>query len=221
MIDRRAFLARTAAAGAAASVLPLATASAALAAETSVGDSKWDFTWTGRLRGKSRAVFDSPEIAEGGALFRAMLWREQLKEVYGTPVEDVTPVVVFRHEGIALAMDDQYWEHFDIGKAAKLKDPATKKWTKRNPIATADAKAPAPFNAISLPNFIASGGVVLACGLAFDWVASRYQEKDKLDKDAAKQRALQHLLPGVILQPSGFFAVLKAQEEGCNFFLSS
>jgi len=219
MIDRRNFLGRTAAAGLAAA-LPLGgAASTSFAAP--VGDTTWDFSWTGRLRGKSRAVFDSPEIGEGGALFRAAMWREQLKEVYGTPLEDVTPVVVFRHEGIALAMDDQYWDHFEIGKAAKLKDPATKKWMKRNPIATADANAPAPFNTISLPNFISSGGVVLACGLAFDWVASRYEEKDKLDKDAAKQRALQHFMPGVILQPSGFFAVLKAQEEGCNFFLGS
>ena len=185
------------------------------------GDTKWDFSWTGRLRGKSRAVFDSPEINEGSAIYRAALWREQLKEVYGTPIEDVTPVVVLRHEGIALAMDDQYWDRFDIGKAAKLKDPATKKWTKRNPVATASAKAPPPFNTISLPNFINSGGVVLACGLAFEWVASRYQEKDKLDAAAAKQRAHEHLLPRVILQPSGFFAVLKAQEEGCNFFSGS
>jgi hypothetical protein len=220
MIDRRSFLARTAAAGVAAAI-PLGDTRAALAAANPPGDTKWDLTWAGRLRGKSRAVFDSPKIAEGGALFRAAMWRDQLKDVYGTPVEDVTPVVVFRHEGIALAMDDQYWEHFDIGKAAKFKDPATKKWMKRNPIATADAKAPAPFNSISLPNFVNSGGVVLACGLAFDWVASRYEDKDKLDKDAAKQRALQHLLPGVILQPSGFFAVLKAQEEGCNFFMGS
>jgi hypothetical protein len=33
--------------------------------------------------------------------------------------------------------------------------------------------------------------------------------------------AKQHLLPGVILQPSGFFAVLKAQDEGCKYMLGS
>jgi len=220
MIDRRDFLARAASVGVAAA-LPASIASAETVAAIPLGDTTWDFSWTGRLRGKSRGVFDSPDIAEGGALYRAALWRQQMKEVYGTPVEDVTPVVVFRHEGIALAMDDDYWARFDIGKAAKLKDPATRRWTKRNPIATASQGAPPPFNTISLPSFVNSGGVVLACSLAFDWVASRYQEKDKLDKDAAKKRALEHLLPGVVLQPSGFFAVLKAQDEGCNFFPGS
>src|SRR4051812_43752894 len=129
MIDRRDFLARAATAGLAAA-LPLSVAAGETQrdARGASDDAKWDFSWTGRLRGESRAVFDSPEINEGSAVYRAALWREQLKAVYGTPIEDVTPVVVLRHEGIALAMDDEYWDHFDIGKAAKLKDPATKKW---------------------------------------------------------------------------------------------
>src|SRR3954470_6264592 len=54
-----------------------------------------DLSWATRLRGKSRAVFDSPQASEGGALFRAALWRKQINKVFGTPIEDVTPVVVF------------------------------------------------------------------------------------------------------------------------------
>jgi intracellular sulfur oxidation DsrE/DsrF family protein len=33
--------------------------------------------------------------------------------------------------------------------------------------------------------------------------------------------ALKHLLPGVTLQPSGVFAVLRAQEAGCQYLLAS
>src|SRR5579885_2161370 len=37
-----------------------------------------DLTWVARLRGKSRAVFDSPNVSEGGALFRAALWSSHI-----------------------------------------------------------------------------------------------------------------------------------------------
>src|ERR1700759_2362810 len=63
-------------------------------------DEKWDLTWVDRLRGKSRAVFDSPNVGEGGAIFRAILWRTQHEKVLGTPREELTPVVVIRHEAI-------------------------------------------------------------------------------------------------------------------------
>ena len=33
--------------------------------------------------------------------------------------------------------------------------------------------------------------------------------------------ALQHVVPGVILQPSGVFATLRAQEAGCQYLLAT
>lgn len=180
-----------------------------------------DLTWVAKLRGKSRAVFDSPQASEGGALFRAAMWRKQMNKAFGTPIEDVTPVVVFRHEAIPLVMDDEFWEHLGIGKDLKIKDEKTGKWTKKNPIASAQAGAPPSMKDYTIPAFTQSGGIVLACGLAFAFVASQYKEKDKLSQEDAMKRAKEHLLPGVIIQPSGFFAVLKAQDEGCKYMMGS
>jgi intracellular sulfur oxidation DsrE/DsrF family protein len=46
--------------------------------------------------------------------------------------------------------------------------------------------------------------------------------KEKLkDRDAAVARAKTMLIPGIVLQPSGVFAVLRAQEAGCNYILAS
>src|SRR5581483_9720333 len=56
-------------------------------------DDTWDMSWAERLRGKSRAVFDSPAPDYGGAIFRAVLWREQHAKVFGTSAADLTPVV--------------------------------------------------------------------------------------------------------------------------------
>jgi hypothetical protein len=102
-----------------------------------------------------------------------------------------------------------------------MKDPATGNWYRKNPIASAPPDAPAEFKEITLPAFIANGGIVLACNLAFGEIISQYKAKDKLSDADAERAAKSHLLHGVILQPSGFFAVLKAQDEGCKYMLGS
>lgn len=223
-IDRRDFLARAASASLLAAVpfdlsLPPHGDERSMATTRPLSDT--DLSWVSRLRGKSRAVFDSPRVSEGVALFRAAMWRNQINEVFGTPREDVTPVVVFRHEAIPLVMDDAFWDHLGIGKDLQWKDEKTGKWTKVNPIVNAAEDAPPKFKEFTLPAFINSGGIVLACGLAFGQIVGQYKQKDKLSSADAQQRAKEHLVPGVIIQPSGFFAVLKAQEEGCNYMLGS
>ncbi|HEY4136938.1 MAG TPA: hypothetical protein VGN65_00680 [Casimicrobiaceae bacterium] len=186
-----------------------------------IDDEKWDLTWVDRLRGKSRAVFDSPNVGEGGAIFRAILWREQHEKVFGTPRAELTPVVVIRHVAIPLVMNDEFWDHLGIGKDVKWKDEQSGKWTKRNPLSGSATGGPAEFKDYNIPAFIGSGGIVLACNLAFGEIIQQYVEKDKVAHDEAETRAKAHLLPGVILQPSGFFAVLKAQDEGCKYMLGS
>jgi hypothetical protein len=184
-------------------------------------DDTWDVSWAGRLRGKARAVFDSPRVSEGGALYRAIMWRDQYVAVFGGSKADLTPVVVFRHEAIPLIMDDAHWEHIGVGKDLGFKDPKTKKWSKKNPFSAAPADASEGAKKFTIPSFIAEGGVVLACQLAFAGIVSQYKEKDKLSQDEADKKARSHILPGVILQPSGFFAVLKAQDEGCKYMMGS
>jgi hypothetical protein len=33
--------------------------------------------------------------------------------------------------------------------------------------------------------------------------------------------AIRHIVPGITLQPSGVFAVTRAEEAGCTYFLAS
>ena len=66
--------------------VPVARASAFTAdsAHPAPLDDKFDVSWADKVQGKFRAVFDSPEISEGAALFRAMVWCDEYKSVYGT-----------------------------------------------------------------------------------------------------------------------------------------
>ena len=182
----------------------------------------WDMAWVDRLTGKYRAVFDSPQVSEGDALFRAVMWRDQHKEVYNSEPAEMNAVIVIRHAAIPLAMNDGYWERYKIGKEVKIKDPKTKKWTAVNPIRATPPDTPPKWLDYSLERFMAQGGTVLACNLAFGEVVYRVRTEEKLKtREEAVARAKEMLIPGVILQPSGVFAVLRAQEAGCNYIMAS
>ncbi|HEU5050327.1 MAG TPA: hypothetical protein VFU00_08405 [Gemmatimonadales bacterium] len=182
---------------------------------------EWDVSWTGRITGKYKAVFDSPEFSEGAGVWRAVMWRDQHKEIYGTDPADMSAVLVIRHGAIALAMGDAYWEQFRIGKELKMRNPQTRKWEVANPLRTAAPDTPPRWAGYNIEAFQASGGIVLACNLAFGEVVWRYRQAEKLSREAARARALEQLLPGIILQPSGIFAALRAQEAGCAYIMAS
>ena len=184
-------------------------------------DTTFDMQWADRVNGKFRAVFESPEISEGAGLYRALFWCDEYKSVYGTARSDMSPVLVVRHEAIALAMNDEYWKRFKVGKEAKIKTPEGKKWAEANPVGVPNPGAPPKMARYNIVNFIEDGGTVLACNLAFGEVVGRFMKDDKLDNAAARQRAIEHMIPGVVLQPSGVFAVLRAQEAGCRYIIAS
>jgi hypothetical protein len=178
----------------------------------------WDMSWVKKLTGSHRAVFDAPEISEGLPVVRACLWGKQYAEVYDTIPEDTNCVLVLRHHGISLAFDDSYWAKFPkVGQDAGLGDAVT-----RNPVRTAYPDVPEPWRSLNLEAFRESGGIILACNLAFNLLAvPMYQEADGTSAEAATDEARKHLLPGVILMPSGFFSVSRSQEAGCQFVPAS
>jgi hypothetical protein len=65
------------------------------------------------------------------------------------------------------------------------------------------------------------GVVVLACNLALDDCVDLIKNTDKISDDAARKAAIAYLVPGVILQPSGVFAAVRAQEAGAAYVKAS
>lgn len=181
----------------------------------------WDMSWTARVTGKYKAVFDSPEASEGAAIFRAVSWIEQYKEVYNAEPSELSAIVVLRHLGFYFAMNDEFWERYDVGKELKLRDANGRKWAKVNPLGPLGAGADEKSKKYGLAGFQGIGGIVLACGWSFGGAASQIAKKESLDKEAARARAKTLLMPGVILQPNGVFAALRAQEAGCAYIDAS
>lgn len=180
----------------------------------------WDMTWRAKLVGAHRAVFDAPEVSEGDPVLRAVMWGRQMAEVFGAKPSEMSRVLVMRHNGIELAMGDSYWAAFDAAARLGFKDAAGAP-LKVNPVRAARAEVPEPFRDLTLERFRAEGGVMLACDVALRfYVVPRYVATG-LSEEAAYTAAVRALVPGVILQPSGIFALSVAQEHGARFIPAS
>src|SRR5690242_2937057 len=123
--DRRAFLGRLAAlagTGAVAGALPLSLdARRALAEPAPQPGQKWDVSWTNRLKGRYRAVFDVAQIDSGYGVWRASVWEMQYAQVLGVSPADMSAVIVLRADGLPLAMQQAYWDKHLLGKAYGVK----------------------------------------------------------------------------------------------------
>lgn len=195
--------------------LAVSMAAPAAAAASAAASDKWDMSWTARVDRKYRAVFDSPGFSDGAALIRAVNWKDEHRLVYGTAPQDMSAVLVVRAEGVWLAMNDAFWKTYDVGQANHFKDEKTGKFLAANPLGSPDAEK-------GLPQFLAAGNVVLACHRAFGAVVAHVRKVDHLATDEqAEEKAMTFVLPGVIMQPSGVFATLCAQEAGCHYILAS
>jgi hypothetical protein len=219
--DRRSFLERltlgTVGIGALDALAPIPLPAAALE------QSEWDLTWTSKVTGQRRAVYDVPEIESGYGVWRAILVRKQYEDVLKVPKDQLSLVLVLRHNAICLAMNQAFWDKYNIGAESKVTDPLSGKETKHNPVAerTGEFALPPAMSGMALEPLMASGGIVLGCALAFKDMIGKVQSADKVDEAEAERRAKTYLVPGVILQPSGVFAAQLAQDSGCKYVRAS
>jgi hypothetical protein len=183
----------------------------------------WDLTWVKKLTGKYRAVFDVAQVEDGYGVWRAILWRKQYSTIFGVPEKSLSTVVVIRHDGIALALNNEFWDKYGIAKKWNVHDPASRQPFQRNPVIqrTGAAALPGEFAGFSLEDLQAGGAVILACALALRDCAQLVIDQDKVAYEDAMNQVRKMLVPGVIMQPSGIFAVVLAQDNGCRFVRSS
>lgn len=204
-VTRRDFLSDMAlgAGGALALSTVLPAEAGATSLEPNVSASEWDLTWIDRLTGKYRTVFDAAEINDGTVFTNATVFFMGFREVYRAADADMQAVIVMRHNAVPLAFNDAMWEKYGFG--ADLKIPHSEK---RNPWTG------------ELATLRGRGATLLACSLAANRRAREIAQR--LGADAEKVRAdiYANLIPGVIMQPSGVFATIRAQQAGCAFMKS-
>ena len=185
----------------------------------------FDFSWTNKLKGKAhKAIFDCAEVESGYGVWRAGMWEGQYQQSFGTKPTDSQTVLVLRHNAFAMTLNQAMWDSAAIGEMDKVTHPLTQQGTTRNPAlltSTNSENFPAQFDAFALPNFIGRGGIVLACNVALGFFAMGMAAKAGITEEEARKRIISNLLPGVIVQPSGVFACVRAQEGGCVYVRAS
>lgn len=184
------------------------------------GQPAWDTRWTERLTGRVRAVFDVPEIESGYGVWRASVWARQYQDVLGVPARDLSTALVIRHNAVVLAMQQAFWDAYGIGKRRAVTHPVTLEPTNRNPALMGPSDGVAALQVeFALGPFMQRGGVVLVCNAALQDLVPMVQQADGVAEDEARARVLRGLVPGVILQPSGVFAVLHAQQQAKALYI--
>ena len=223
--NRREFLERVTGSSALLAALPLIDASSLTDMDRATAPlraDEWDLSWTKRVTGKNRAVFDVPEIESGYGVWRSTIWMNQYKDVIGASDKDLSTVLILRHNGIALAMKQAFWDEHGLGKKKGVTNPLTQQPTDKNPALLGEADGvPMPYASFALDKFIARGGIVLGCNLAFADCVDLVKAKYGGDDASARKRALEGLVPGVVLQPSGVFAAVRAQQTGAVYVRAS
>lgn len=173
------------------------------------GKGEFDDTWTKRLTAKHRGVFDSPEIGDGLALFQARLLISGVREALGETDADTQAVVVLRHHAIPMVFEDALWAKYELGRETRLKNGRTNRFERTNPFRE------------GIEELQQQGSIILGCNLAAMKFASRAASRTKQEVDVVRQEFRASLLPGVLLMPSGIYAVHRAQEAGCTYIRST
>lgn len=224
---RREFLGQMAAsamvlAGAACAAPVAATQTAPAPPPSPAQPMHWDDSWTQRLTAKHKAVFDSPEIAENSTLglLQSQRYINGMREALGAGPTDVQAVIVVRHMSIPFAFNDAMWEKYSIGEQSKVKSGDA--WATKNPgLAARRGGGDSDRPQSNIPWLTSHGHIVLACDLATQGFAAGYATRVKSTMKAVYEELKANLAPGVILQPNGVYAVLRAQEAGCAYMRST
>ena len=188
----------------------------------SESDSKWDDSWTARLKGKLNTVFDSPQINDALALFQANAIIDNYRDVLGIGPEKLGLVVVLRHRAIPMAFNDVIWSKYEVGESLKLDDPTTGKRARRNPFinVSKDDTHGLVGPEQSIDTLRDAGVIFLGCNRAAQAWASRLAKKAGTKGEDVHEELKANLIPGVTLLPTGIFAVIRAQNVGCCYMPS-
>lgn len=224
--DRRDFLKQitlaTAAVGGSAIISPLGAEELSRAADFAAAPgAAWDMSWTEQVqRSQYKAVFDSPQLADGAALDLAADIQSSFKDVYGSE-DGARMVIVMRQLGQVMAFNDDLWNRYAIGEERKVNDPVTKQPARRNPWLKPMPGEPDWAVASKLDTLRARGAIFLVCNRAsMNW-ARAAAERTKTDLDKVQNEVRNGLVPGAVLMPTGVFALVRAQNAGCAYMKGS
>lgn len=214
---RRSFLGIIGASAAGLGLTSLAPALRARAQEKMSTSNNAEFEdWLGKIRGKHRQVFDASTSYEGLPLAWARVFL-MTNQAVGVAADDVTAVIILRHEAIPVGMGHDLWNKYKFGEAFKITDSATNAPSVRN-LWYEPKEGELKLPGMAVEDLQKSGVLFGICDMALTFYSKFvFAPKMNMDADAIKKEWVAGLLPGIQIVPSGVLAVNRTQEHGCSY----
>jgi hypothetical protein len=172
--------------------------------------------WFSRAKGKHRIVYDAPEPHDGMPIIWSWVYYLTNNST-GTPDNDMTAMVVLRHNAIPLAMEDRLWEKYKFGEMFNIKDNTTGKPAVRNPYYT-PREGDFPFSEIEgIKTLQSRGAMFCVCNMALKVYSTMVAKSAGLDPEAVRQDWVSGIHKDIQIVPSGVWAIGRAQEHGFGY----
>lgn len=179
----------------------------------------WDMSWVDRVSAAPyKAVIDGTKL-DNDPLYTAADIMDRFHEVYDTPDTQTRVVVVMRHFGAAMGVQDALWEKYGIGEERSVTDQATKAPARRNPFLRAAPNEKESWEISGkIEPLVARGVTALVCNRALMALGSSLAKKANKPVEQVQNDLRAGLVPGAYLMPNGIFALIRAQNAGCALY---
>lgn len=180
-----------------------------------------DEPWMERIRSAPfRMVFDAAEVGAGAVFSNAASYLSGTRQDAG-PHDVVLPVVVLRHAAVALALDDFAWCRYPVGKLVGSRESRTIQDATQNPFLCERPGLPHGVERGETIAALTPDVLFLVCDSALASIAAILARNGQESTDHVLADLRQHLLPGMLRQPTGILALARAQRAGCSYIKSS
>jgi intracellular sulfur oxidation DsrE/DsrF family protein len=176
-------------------------------------------SWVDRISAAPyKAVIDATKL-ENDPLYTASDIMDRFHEVYDSPDSQTRVVVVVRHFGAAMGLNDAAWDRYAIGEERNVTDPATKAPSRRNPFLRAGANVKESWDVNGkIEPLVARGVTFLVCNRATMGLASTLAKKSGKPLEEVQNDLKSSLVPGAYMMPTGIFGLIRAQNAGCALY---
>jgi hypothetical protein len=205
-------------------VKSIAAGAAALIASSTVAKAESAFSgaspaedWVKRIHGTHKQVIDVTLPNGGFAPVFALNFIDAYK-AQGVPESQLTSVISYRHFALPLVLNDSIWAKYKFAGMIGAMDPKTNAPATRNIYRDAILLHPGlTYEQILAGSATKATIIMTACNVALNALSGMMAANAGVTPAEAAAEWKAALIPGVVLVPSGVYAISRAQEVGCTY----
>lgn len=168
--------------------------------------------WFKKAKGSHRIVLDASEPHDGLPIIWSWVFYVTNNET-GVGDEDMTAMVVLRHNAIGFALEDRLWQKYNLGQMFKVTDNKTQKPAIRNPYyIPQEGDFPAP-TIEGIQKMQSRGAMFCVCNMALKVYSGIAANSAGLNAEEVYEDWVSGVLKDIQIVPSGVWAIGRAQEN--------